>query len=375
MKDDALPTNILQLIKPQQVRSYALAKGWKRMQGVNGGIALYNHPSTEWDQLLVPMEDSFDDYAKRLRDVVDTLANFERRPVSELLNDLINSDADIIRYRVASTATGRGSIPLTEGIKLLEGARRSIMAAACSAINPIRCHPRMTRTESQQLINACHLGQTERGSYSVSVACPLRAVEQDQPLLSGSEPFTRLAVATLMRSLSRIVTAIDDDNVSEILQQRSDEPVVSANLCEAVLQMQPQDEGSQLDVRVSWASTLAPPSAIPSIVRIKHEYFPFISDVAKKLRPNETPSSSEFFGYVVELDGQPGDDDQMQGEATLSVMHEEQAQLVRVDLSPEDWQTAHKAFGDHGLVRVRGTFHRGTRIHHITGISDFGQLK
>ena len=31
MPHEALPKNILQLIKAQQVRSYALAKGWQRV--------------------------------------------------------------------------------------------------------------------------------------------------------------------------------------------------------------------------------------------------------------------------------------------------------------------------------------------------------
>ena len=94
---------------------------------MNGRIALFGHPEAQWDQLIVPMDESLDDYAQRLRDVIENLAAFERRPVVEVLNDLMTSDADILRYRVASSATGRGSIPLMEGIQLLDGAKRSIL--------------------------------------------------------------------------------------------------------------------------------------------------------------------------------------------------------------------------------------------------------
>ena len=343
MLHEGLPKNILQLIKPQQVRSYALAKGWQRVPDVNGRIALFNHPNGNWDQLIVPMDESFDDYANRLRDVIENLAAFESRPVVEVLNDLITPDADILRYRVASLATGRGSIPLMDGIQLLEGAKRSILAAACSVVSPITYHPRMSRTEAQQLLSACHLGQTERGSYSVSVSCPLRAVEQDQVLIQGVEPFTRRAVATLMRSLSRIVGAIEADTIPHVFEQVPGEPVISANLCEALLQMQPHDENSQLDVKASWATTLPPQAPIPNIIRIKQEYFPIIEDVSKKLLPAQAPAAALFVGYIVNLGGEPGEDGRMQGEATLAVMHEEQMQLVRVDLSPDYWQVAHAA--------------------------------
>ncbi len=375
MPNETFPKDILQLIKPQQVRSYAIAKGWQRVPNVNGNIALFNHPGAQWDQLIVPMDESFDDYAKRLQDVVENLAEFEGRPAAEVLNDLLTPESDILRYRIASPATGRGSIPLLEGIRLLEGAKRSILAAACSVVNPIVHHPRMSRTEAQQLLGACHLGQTERGSYAVSVSCPLRAVEQDQPLLPGSEPFTRRTVSTLMRSLSRVVTSIDADTVPSVFETQENQPVLSVNLCEALLQMQPTEEDSHLDVQVSWATTLKPQDLIPTIVRIKHEYFPIIEDISKKLQPAQAPAASLFVGNVDNLGGEPGADGRMQGEANLSVMHEEQMQLVRVDLTPDDWLKAYAALGSHGIVKFRGILHRGTRVHRITDISEFDRVQ
>lgn len=375
MLREALSRELLRLIKPQQVRGYALAKGWRRVPGVNGEIALFNRPNGQDDQLIVPMDDGLDDYAKRLREVVENLAAFESRPVSEILNDLISPEADIVRYRMASPATARGTIPLVEGIRLLDGAKRSILAAGCSVVNPTAHHPRMSRVEAQQLLGACNLGQTERESYSISVSCPLRAVEQDQPLLPGAEPFTRRAVTLLMKSLARVVHGIEADAVPSVFAESADEPVVSANLCDALLQMQPQEAESHLDVKVSWATTLPPMEPLPEVVRIRYEYFPIIDDIAKKLRPAQEPAASLFVGYIDTLSGEPGDDGRILGEATVSVLHEEQAQLVRVDLSADEWAIAHAALGAHGIVRFKGVLHRGTRVHRITEVTDFSRLE
>ena len=149
MPREDLPKDLLQLLRPQQVRSYALAKGWQRIPNVGGGIALFSHPGADLDQLLVPMDETFLDYSRRLRDVVETLADFEHRPVEEVLNDLIVPESDIVRFRVASPATERGSIPLQEGIRLLEGAKRSLLAAAHSVLSPAIHHPRMGRAEGK----------------------------------------------------------------------------------------------------------------------------------------------------------------------------------------------------------------------------------
>lgn len=375
MSREALSPDILKLIKPQQVRSYALAKGWHRVPSKRPEIALFNSPSGEPDQLIVPMDETFQDYARRLDEVIENLAHVESRSAIAVLNDLLTHDADIVRYRVCSPTTSRGSIPLLEGIRLLEGAKRSLLAAAHSVVNPAVHHPRMGRTEAQQLLNACHLGQTERASYSVSVACPLRAVEQDQTLLPGIEPFTRRAVSLLMRSLARIVNAIEADAVPGVFESVVTEPIVSANLCDALLQMQPPEESSVVAVNVSWATTLPPQVLVPTTVRIKHEYFPIIEDISRKLRPAQPPASSLFVGYVENLSGDPGDNGQMQGEAALSVMFEEQMQPVRMDLAPADWQTAYVALGTRGFVRFKGVLHRGTRIHRITDLSEFARVE
>jgi hypothetical protein len=69
------------------------------------------------------------------------------------------------------------------------------------------------------------------------------------------------------------------------------------------------------------------------------------------------------------------EDGRMQGEATLSVLDEEQTQLVRVDLTAHDWQTAHAALGDHGIVRFKGILHRGNRVSRITDIREFARVK
>ena len=360
--------DVLDAVKPQQVRAYALAKGWTRVAGVNGEIALFNHPNGEFDQLIVPMDHTLDDYSKRLRDVVQNLSEFECRPAAEVIGDLLAPDSDILRYRVISHATAKGSIPLEVGIDLLEGAKRSLLASACTVINPLAHHPRMSRTEAKQLLSACHLGQTERRSFGISLYCPLRAVEQDQSLLPNADPFTRRAVTTLMKSLSQIVEAIELDDLGAVIESKGP-PTISANLCDALLLMQPPDDGSQLTINASCAAALPPVTKWPKEVRIKYEHFPQIEELSKKLRPKEAPAAAFFAGYVENIGGDYDSDGQMSGEATLSVLHDGEMLNARAALSGADWQVAYESLGVHGIVLFNGVFHRGVRNHRFTSVS------
>ncbi len=375
MNYETRPRELLRLVKPQQVRSYALAKGWQRVPGVNGEIALFDLPNSQWRQLVVPMDETFDDYDKRVFDVVQTLSEIESRPGAEILNDLLMPDSDVLRFGVASTSTARGLVPLTDGIALVEGAKKSLLAAACSVVNPVRHHPRMTRTEATQLIAACQLGQTERGSFTLALSCPVHAIEADQALLWGEKPFARSATLLLMRSIQRVVRAIEADRETDVLEPSATEPVVSANLCDAILQMQPSGEQAALNISISWATTLPPHDPIPQTVRIKAEYFPIIEEIFRKLLPARAPASSLFFGRVVTLNGQPGDDGRMQGEITLALLHDEEILRARADLSPDDYQKAVDAHREAEPVKFLGILHLGRRIHRVTGITAFSTLK
>lgn len=365
---------ILRSVKPQQVRSYALARGWQRIPQRNPNLAVFGHANADFEQLLVPMDDELLDYDRRLAEVVETLAGFEQRSAESILADLLTSDADIVRFRVSSPATDGGSIPLAEGIRLLEGSKRSLLAAAHSVLNPVRHHPRMWRSEAQQLLSKCHMGQTERGSFAISISCPLRAVEADQPLLAGVETFTRKAVSALLRSVHQIVQAIDADEVQQLLTPAEDQIPVSVNLCDALLQMQPPEEESHLDLGVSWASSSAPLIQLPPSVRVRHEFFAIIADVARDLRPAQAPATSLFVGHVENVGGELGDDGRMQGEVVLSLMFEESVQAARVTLGPEDWLIAHAALASHSVVRLKGILHPGSRTHRITDVTEFAVL-
>jgi hypothetical protein len=376
MSYDNLPINLLCLVTPQQVRSYALAKGWKRVQNVNHGIALFTRPDSEYAQLIVPMEPSAIDYGKRIADIILTLREMEGRTIPEIISDVMMPDADIVRYRMISPIAEKGVLPLQEGIRILEGAKRSILAAACSVLSPVSFHPRMSRVEANQLLDACEMGQTERGSFTIAIACPLRAVEQNQLLMEGTPPFTRQTTKLLMQSAYKIIRAIESDEVPSLLKSDNDGILLSTNFLDAILQMQPSDEKGILSLSTSWASVLPEPrDFLSNAVNFRREYFPIIEDVCRTLQPSQKPMTSLFVGFVDTLNGAQGPAGEMQGETTFSLFREEETFKARGDLNPRDYQTAIDAHRTAGFVKFRGLLHPGHRIQRVTDITEFELLE
>jgi hypothetical protein len=277
-----------------------------------------------------------------------------------------------------------------------------VLSAACSVVQPQTFHPRLSRTEAEQLLQACRLGQTERGSFTVVIACPLDAVGPIQALRTdqrtlfehldpvevwGSagenapdavpEPFTRKATGLLMRSIARIVAAVDADRVETLLETGADQPSLSANLCESLLMMQPNGDRSRLSVLASWART-HPPSpgqAAPSVVNLRRDYFPTIERLAVALRPARASKTAYFVGLVDALFGTPDEANRVSGEVQLLLFNQEGPQKARVSLNADDYHVAWEAHGQGGYVSLHGILNLGQRVHRIESVSNFKLLK
>ena len=218
MSYKGLPEQLVARINPVDARAYALASGWQRRQTVNGKVAIYSHPSSDLDQLLIPLDSAISDYATRMAEVIANLAETENRPAFEVLNDLLVPPSDVLRFRLDEPESETGLIPLDQGIGLLVGARRALMAAACSIVQPKSFHPRLSRTEAEQVVRASLLGQSERGSYTAVIACRLDAGPvprgakpsalleppsgpTPEPVSPSEVPFTRQVTSLLMHSV------------------------------------------------------------------------------------------------------------------------------------------------------------------------------
>lgn len=391
MNPDPLPEYLVARINPLDARAYAAASGWERVPHVNGKLALFRYPTSDLDQLLVPTDPTLADYARRMAEVVVCLAERQQRPAFEVLNDLLLPPADILRFRLEGPDTRSGDISLSQGISVLVGARQALLAAACSVVQPQSFHPRLSRTEAEQLLGTCRLAQTERGSFTTVVACPLPP-EPSLPLFDGHdeadlearpgpgrpEPFTRQVTSLLMRSVARIAQSIDADQADSLLRPEAGQPTLSANLCEALAEMGPQEDRTRLSLMANWARTLPTPAenAPPKVVHLRSEYFPTIKRIASDLRPVRKPMVSRFMGLVDSLYGDPDETGRVRGEVQLLLMNQEENIRARVNLEADDYHKAWEAHGEGGYVSLHGTLEMtGERTRRIVGPTKFQLLK
>ena len=140
----------------------------------------------------------FDDYGVRTAEASQRLAEFEKRPAKEILNHLLLPPADLLFLREVSSDAEGGNLPLDHTARVIDGTRKVLLSLAHSVLVPQPYHPRMSRGEAEDFLSRCRLGQTGRGSFVLTVACPL-GLKADL-LGPNGEPFSRRVTSLLMQS-------------------------------------------------------------------------------------------------------------------------------------------------------------------------------
>ena len=248
-----LPADQLAALRAEDVQLYLSSHGWKRDDASSSAQGnIYHYPGLRDAEAIVPGRRDLADYVRRMEEVVQMLAAVEKRTVWQVLADLSSPPADILRLQLTAPDATLGTLPLSEGIRLIDGARSLLLAAACSARQAAPFYPRQAYKEALEFLQACQLGQTERGSFVAKIIAPVppqiskqsELFETDEDALIVSEPFARQSTVRLMTALGHIRGAIDSGNYAQILE--GVDVGVSANLCEAVASMQPEGDQSHL---------------------------------------------------------------------------------------------------------------------------------
>ena len=381
MVPNELPQNLIQQLRSTELRRYALATGWKRNEAVNGRVAVFQHPSSELDQLVVPLEGSDTAaYATLAGEVVRKLAAWEGRPAVEVLNDLLLPPADVLRFRTVGPETMTGTLPLEQTVQLLTGIRRLLSAVAHSALSPQPYFPRLRRTEAEEFVGQCQVGQTERGSFTLTVACPLDLPPPGTLLFANPPavvPLPRRATELLMRSLQELAQAADLNQLNK-LTDTTQHPGLSANFCEALLLLRPCGDRSFLGVSASWARVLPIPESrrlVQSEVELRQEAFAAVESLAPALRPDPSPREDWYVGFVEELRGGSAPVDRgPSGEVWLSVFEDRDFIRAKAHLTVDQYVIANTAHMRGEMVRLKGVLRRLPRAREIGKITEFALL-
>lgn len=344
----------LEAIRPMNVVDYLRSHGWVDTGSGDLTVAVYQRVTDRGDvRAKVLLDDSFSDFAVRMAEVADTISRLEARPLIAVVNDLLSPPGDGLRFRIDSERTETGTLRLQQSLQLRKGLRNLLLAAAHSAIAPQPHFARLSQAKAVDLVNACCERQSERGSYVASILVPvLPPVGQ----LSLDEEFGRRTTKTLFSALQQAERSAGNPD----LLMGAVGSGVSANLLDALADIEPEGQRSAIEVSVNWLRG-APNRDFERPVRLPQGAFRSFRSVAKALREMTPLQNTELEGYIIAVSR--GVDDTI-GRATLTTIVEELGETkVKVELDAEQYAAAVDAHKDGQRVRIVGTLKKLGRGH------------
>ncbi len=342
-------TSTLTALQPLEVAAYLRVRGWRQDAEIGDKGSVWLLPAcaghAEADVTL-PLRRDLRDFALRMGDLVQTLSAVEARPEIEILHDLATTGSDLIRVRAPSRDAASGSLPLDEAVAFVEGSRDLMLAAACAAISKRSYYATRKPTRATEYLSRVRMGQTERGSYVLTILSPVApalASEGELPLdLEPPEPYERQVTRTLAEGLAALEHAARQAAASGGMGafEQAIRQGVSANLCDAVAGLAAASPGEGLAVRIAWSRSRPVSGGVPSRIFLGSDSIPLIQEAARRFKDTASVEDVEVEGFVTKLNRGPQD---IPGEITLEGPVDGGLRRITVELVGDAYSEAVRA--------------------------------
>ena len=345
----------LRAVTPAALSAWARAAGWSRTESYGDHSDVYAAPDKP--EIILPRTQRLGDYASAVSEIIGIFAASEERDELSLYRDLVTADRDVVRIRASEGEDG--SISVDAGVDLVRGARDLVLAAACSLRGkPQRLYRAAANQEAVALLGRVRLGQTEQGSFVVTLlTAPIVPQSRPPSLFPEDEPDEASDERKMTRRLAEAVAAAQQA-AENAVSGRCDafeeavESGVSANLCDALAVL--IEPFPTLDIGVHWALT-HPVNAPRRTVRFARAEAPVLREAASSFRAREPKLDTRLFGFVHRLQRREVEDD---GTIYLRTEIDNQTCSVTVVLKESDYRTAIRAHEDKAPVLLQGDLDR-----------------
>ena len=353
MKVDIRDNDALQVISPAALSAYARAAGWSKIESYGNHSDVY--AADRMPEIILPRTQRLGDYANVVSRLIKIFAKVAERDELSLYRDLVTADRDIVRIRAG--ASNNGSLAVNDGLDLIRGSRDMLLAAACSLREPQPLYRAGANKEASNLLRQVQLGQTEQGSFVVTLLTPVVSPPIQKALFSDNvdfnEPFGRQMTRRLTEALRATREAIEKAIESEAdTFAEAVEKGVSANLCEALVKL--IEPFPTLDVSVVWART-RPRESAQETIRFAPADAPILGEAARVFQDQEPQPDRTLFGMVQQL---RRDETEADGTISLRTSIDGQNRSVSVLLNQSDYEKAIQAHKDKAPVILKGDLER-----------------
>ena len=203
MKVSIQDKKALLAVSPAALSAYARTAGWTKVDTYGKHSDVFMGKGLP--EIILPRTAHLGDYARVVSMVIEIFAKVADVDELAIYRGLAIADRDAIRVR-AVDGDDSGSVAVSDGIDLMSGAHDMILAAACSLQEPQPLYRAGANREARAYLNRVRLGQTEQGSFAITLLSPVIPPPTQQPLFPtleyGDDPIERQVTRRLADALA-----------------------------------------------------------------------------------------------------------------------------------------------------------------------------
>ena len=356
--------DLTEKINPHAVVKYLKDTGWIPYKTKKEYVKIFQRITEEEEfyQVIIPIDKTLADYKKAMFDAIEQIALLEGQSTEQLMLYLLNPNTDILKIRLQKNDIEAGSILFDDAIHLFENAKKLIAATAQDVLHPKRFHQGRQEEAVSQFINNCKFGQTEIGSYVISVVCPFAELDDSEEyrqlsIFSDEEQcansLTRKVTNRIMRNVSTIKANIDNGEIDKLISEDED-TMISANFYEALTGMNISDQDTAVEFIAQWSPVVKSNRCEQDRVVLTNDYYQPIATTIEKLRENVN-THTKIVGRVKKLESIPDASKRTNGKVTIVYLDEDdKRKTVSVQLTKDDYNKAIEAHESGSHVEVIG---------------------
>jgi len=350
----------LSSVSPASLKDYLTTKGWAERLSISQDIKLWKRSKAE---IIVLERSDFEDYPLRISEALNCLEKLESRSQLQIIRDIYTSSYDVIRIRNKSQHVHDGSIPYDQGLEFNAGAKELIQSVACSVADPKPHYLTRKPQRSQEFMKKLRLGQTEQGSYILTILNPVLALQPgEQCELLSIPPYERKVTTMLSVALTKANAAAisyrDTGDYSEFFD--GIKHGISANFLDSISRISATSPNQDIDFKISWSRNRPAPNNIDTEISISTNTVQVFTNASSILKEREAEKEYNMRGVVIRLQKEKYS---KTGKATVLDISSGAPRKITIELTEQQYQLAIDAHKKYKVIQCIGEISKRGRTY------------
>ncbi|RHQ97409.1 hypothetical protein [Peptoclostridium sp. AF21-18] len=356
--------DLTEKINPLAVSKYLKDTGWTQFKTKKEYIKIFQKYTAEDEfyQVIIPLDKTLSDYKQAMYDSIEQIALVEGQSTEQLMLYLLNPNTDILKIRLQKNYIESGSISFDDAISLFENTKKLIAATAQDVLHPKPYHQGRQDDVVSKFVSNCKFGQTEIGSYVISVVCPFAELDDSEEykqlsIFSDEEQcansLTRKVTNRIMRNITTIKENIDNDELEKLISSDKN-TIISTNFYEALAGLNIDSSDTTVEFIAQWSPVVKSNRFKIDKISISNDYYqPIISTIDKLKETINT--HTKIVGRIKKLESIPDASKRKTGKVSIVYLDENNnRRTINVLLEKDDYNKALEAHESGNHVEIIG---------------------